>query len=277
MRGWVIFVSAVSSVALAASHACSPDPQVWFVNNSATASDLASAANCSGGAFDVEWVGHVEFPETIYVIDDTVMNITGAGAGSIADGAGSKQFLNVVNATLRVNGLRVQNCATLYSGGAIYGVGSAMSFTETTWINNTAGEHGGAIVVVKSSDVSWSGDTTTWSGNTAIGGGAISVWESSDVSWSGGNMMWSSNTAQQNGGAVSVWESSDVSWSGSNMMWSSNTAQQNGGAVSVWESSEVSWSGSNMMWSSNTAQRNGGAVFALASSDVAWSGANMTW
>lgn len=96
MRAWLFFVSAVASVALAASHACSPDPQAWVVNNSATASALASTANCSGGIFDVEWIGHFEFPETIYLTDGTVMNIAGAGAGAVADGAGSEQFLNVV-------------------------------------------------------------------------------------------------------------------------------------------------------------------------------------
>lgn len=111
----------------------------------ATASNLARAANCSGGAFDVEWIGHVEFPETIHVIDHTVMNITGCGAGAIADGADTKQVLNVVNATLRVNGLRIQSCRALNSGGEIYAEASATSFTETAWSGNIASENVGAI------------------------------------------------------------------------------------------------------------------------------------
>lgn len=56
------------------------------------------------------------------------MNITGAGVGVVADGANSTQFLNVVNAVLRVSGLRIQNCAAVNSGGAIYAEASTLSF-----------------------------------------------------------------------------------------------------------------------------------------------------
>eukprot|EP00752_Nemacystus_decipiens_P005732 g5187.t1 len=277
MRAWLFFVSAVASVALAASHACSPDHQVWAVNKSATASALASAANCSGGVFDVEWVGHVEFPETIYVIDGTVMNITGAGAGAVADGAGSEQFLNVVNATLRMHDLRVQNCATLYSGGAIYAEGSTMSFNGTSWFNNTAGGNGGAVALVSCSEVSWSGENMTWSQNNAGEyGGAVALVSCSEVSWSGENMTWSQNNAGEYGGAVFVWDSSNMSWSGFDMTWSNNTANH-AGAVYMQYSSDVSWSGDMMTWSSNTAHGDGGAVGMRLCGDVTWSGEMMTW
>ncbi|CAN0353544.1 unnamed protein product, partial [Ectocarpus sp. 6 AP-2014] len=160
------FAAIASRVALAASHACSPDLQIRVVNSSARASELArEVANCTGGVFHAEWIGHVEFPETISVLHGTVLEITGAGPNAIADGADSERFLNVINATLRVSGLRIQNCATVFSGGGVWAEASVLSFNETTWSENTASSHGGAVAVYNSGSVTWSGNTS-WSHNT---------------------------------------------------------------------------------------------------------------
>lgn len=239
------------------------------VRDSATASDLARAANCSGGAFNVEWIGHIEFPETIFVANDTFMNITGTGAGSTADGAADKRFLVVFDAEVHVEGLQVENCATSSSGGAIYAERSKLSFTGTAWSNNTAGIDGGAVYVYDSSGVSWSGETTWSDNNAGDDGGAVYVLNTANVSWSG-ESAWSGNTARDNGGAVFVYQSSGVSWSG-HAAWSNNVADADGGAVFVYGTSNLSWSG-DTTWSDNTAGDDGGAVYVHESSRVSWSG-----
>eukprot|EP00752_Nemacystus_decipiens_P012610 g11167.t2 len=267
--GWVALFAAIVSRVVLSSHACSPDLQTpWVVNTSATAFDLGrEVANCSGGVFNVEWIGHVEFPETIYVTDGTVLNIVGAGAGAVADGAANKRFLNVFNATVRVSGLRVQNCAAVTSGGAIWAEASVLNFNDTAWSGNVARDSGGAVAVFNSSGVSWGGQTALYN-NSAFSGGAILVMGSSDVSWSG-DMAWSNNSADYSGGAIFVMGSSDVSLGG-DLTWFNNKAQF-GGAVVIYNCSGVSWSG-EATWSNNSADLSGGAVYVGDSSDVSWRG-----
>ena len=267
MTMWVFVIAALSSAFLASSRPCSPDLQVsWVVDNSARASELARAANCSGGAFDVEWIGHVELPETIYIVDGTVMNITGAGSGDVANGANSTQFLNVVNAALRVSGLRIQNCSTLDSGGAIYAEASTMHFNETTWSHNTAGYDGGAIAVYNSSDVSWSGETSFSRNSAGVDGGALYA-HKSDVTWTGGT-IFSGNFAGLDGGGMKV-NGSDVSWFGATI-FSNNTADDDGGALYAYLST-VSWNGETSFARNNASGDDGGAL-ALYYSNVSWNG-----
>lgn len=252
---------------------CPPGLVSMVVRDSATASDLARAANCSGGAFDVEWIGDIEFPETIYVAADTVVNITGSGAGSIADGAADKRFMVVFDAEVHLEGLHVKNCATSSSGGAIYAERSKMSFNGTTWSDNNAGIDGGAVYLYESLGVSWSGDTTWSDNNAGDDGGAVYMLNTVDVSWSG-ESTFSANTAGDDGGAVFVYDSSGVSWRG-DTTWSNNAADADGGAVFVYGTSGLSWGG-DATWSNNTAGDDGGAVYVSESTGVSWTGAN-TW
>ena len=56
------------AAAPAAALPCSVETQQsWVVANTAQARAMAEAVNCSNGKFSVEWRGHVEIEETIYI------------------------------------------------------------------------------------------------------------------------------------------------------------------------------------------------------------------
>lgn len=64
---------------------------------------LAASLNCSRGDFSVQWVGEVFVVETVYVINGTSLNITGAGPDAVADGQSATQQLFVVNGDSRLH------------------------------------------------------------------------------------------------------------------------------------------------------------------------------
>lgn len=273
----VVFVSlvVVHSVARTSSLTCSPQETSWVVEDSAGAFDLASSTNCSDGVFDVEWRGYVEFPSTFSITDGSILNITGAGASAVANGGGRVQFLNVVDATVHVNGIRIENCLGALGGG-MFASGSDIAFSETSFSGNIASDWGGALYVF-GSNVSWSGETS-FNGNTAgERGGALCAGESY-MSWSGetsfsGNSAefarWSPTSAEFHGGGALYVYGSSVSWSGETK-FSGNTAGEFGGGVLAVES-DVSWTGATN-FSSNFAGIDGGALLVDEGSIVSWSG-----
>ena len=274
-----------TTMARVASLPCSPGLVSLVVEDSAGASVLANATNCTGGEFDVEWMGYVEFPETIYVSAGTVLNITGADAGAVADGKNAIQFLNVAAGTVHLSGMRIERCVADY-GGAVFANASSLTFNATEFVGNTATEEGGALYV-DASNVSWSWGAAL-SANTASGedgrGGAIYA-DMSSLRWSG-ETIFSDNIAaagasvngSAGGGAIYA-VSSSVYWTGETS-FSGNTANSTGvgslsggGAVVATESS-VSWDGETS-FSGNTADGEsafGGALALQSGSSASWSG-----
>ena len=259
---------AICCTTLARAAVCSPSmPSSWIVEDSAGASALASATNCVGGVFDVEWRGHVEFPETIHVLTGTFLNITGAGPGAVAVGTAINQFLNVADATVHVSGMRIENCSAEL-GGAIYVNASVVTFNETSFSYNTATGDGGAVYLTGESLASWTGETLFESNAAADDGGAVYLNGESLASWTG-ETLFGSNTAADDGGAI-YFSNSDVSWSGE-MTFAGNVAGGNAGAVFVDEESHLSWTGETK-FQTNAGAFMGGGIYANFRSTVSWSG-----
>ncbi|CAN0412480.1 unnamed protein product, partial [Pylaiella littoralis] len=269
---------------------CSPDVSetFWVVEDSAGASALADATNCSGGVFDVEWRGYVEFPSTLFITDGSLLNKTGATAedrAAVANGGSSHQFINVVDSTVHVSSLRFEDCsATL--GGCVFAHGSTVDFGDTSFSGNTADYDGGALVV-NGSNVSWQGETSFFGNSAGYDGGALAAWDSivfwnntaglfggalylvkSYLSWST-ETTFTHNAAVIIGGAM-VASDSTVSWSGKTS-FSDNTADDDEGALFVSES-DLSWSGETIFSgnTANSADSSGGALYGLKS-NVSWS------
>lgn len=158
---------------------CSPDLVSLVVEDSMGALDLARAINCTGGIFEVEWRGYVEFPETIYILNGTVMTISGT-EDSIANGGDMHKFLSVDNAFVNISGLQIENCASNDSGGAIFATRSTLIFYNTSFSNNVVNDEYGGALYLSGYDASWKGGTK-FIGNYAGGssyvrnGGALYI------------------------------------------------------------------------------------------------------
>ncbi|CAM9358530.1 unnamed protein product [Ectocarpus sp. 13 AM-2016] len=157
------------------------------------------------------------------------------------------------------------------NGGAIYATdSSALSWTGngTHFSSNSAGYEGGAICVERSTIV-WNGNDTRFSSNSVgYDGGAISIqWGS--LSWNGDGTNFSSNSAGDRGGAISMY-SSTVDWDGNGTQFSYNSAaDEGGGAIFAGTDSTVSWRGDGTKFVSNSAIAKGGAIF-VSYADVFW-------
>lgn len=119
--------------------------QTWLVEDSAHAQALAAAVNCSGGSFEVEWRGRVVMDEPIYVVDGTVLTITGEGTGAVIDGNATTRLFTVVNAVLYLSGLNISNGASV-TGGAIAATSSSLTFNRTNFVGNEATSQGAACM-----------------------------------------------------------------------------------------------------------------------------------
>eukprot|EP00904_Undaria_pinnatifida_P003224 jgi/Undpi1/12902/HiC_scaffold_7.g02568.m1 len=248
---------------------CPADGQrAWVVEDTAQARALAEGVNCSGGSFEVIWEGDVVVDKTIYVVDGTVLNITGApGKISSMVGSSTSRLLTVVNASVRVTGISLSyGVATV--GGAIAAVRSNLTLDGTTFVGNTATGHGGAIYAADSSSISFVGNVNVFYGNTAgIDGGAVFLSESS---CSGGNTTFLNNTAGDDGGAVMVAERSTLSWDGS-AIYRGNRAGGAGGAMCSRQGSMAFWN-TVATFASNSAEGSSGAIALKRGSNATWHG-----
>lgn len=244
----------------------------WVVENTAQATALAEAINCSSGTFEVEWRGNVVIEKTMYVLYGTVLNIAGVGGNAGVDGNSATRPFAVINATLHLSDMHVSNGHALF-GGAIAATESSMSFTRTAFIDNHASGyrgygHGGAIYITEGSTAVWAEETQFTGNNAANSGGVMYVSDGSNVSWSG-KAEFSANRADWNGGVLSIFFDSSVSWQGENV-FSNNSALIHGGSLLAGQSSSVSWRGVTT-FEDNTAGQNGGAL-CLFESSVSWVG-----
>lgn len=233
-----------------------------MVDSSAQAQVLAAAVNCSGGSFEVEWRGSVIVNEPIYIVDGTVVAVTGADSGAVIDGNAATRLFTVFNAVLSLSGVNISNGASTV-GGAIAASGSTLSFNRTNFVGNRATRDGGGVYVSDVSDVSCF-EVSFFDNEAEVDGGGMFVTGGSAVSCSA---SWVDNAAGHYGGALSVEDGSTVFW-GDEAMFVSNTAGRDGGALNAFNGSSVSWSGSTS-FESNVAESGGGAVSMVASS-VSW-------
>eukprot|EP00752_Nemacystus_decipiens_P002289 g2167.t1 len=278
---------------------CAADAQgTWVVDSSAQAQTLAATVSCSGGLFEVEWRGAVVVGEPIYVVNGTVLTVTGAGSEAVIDGNSATRLFTVVNATLHVSGVNITAGAAIF-GGAVAAAGSTLVLNRTSFVGNSATGHGGAVYASEGSSVSFAGDETFAENGATSSGGAVYATGGSVVSWTGdvrflhnscggyggalavessivvatGNAVFAGNVAASihgYGGAVNAFSWSSVVWSGEVASFEDNFAGGGGGAVSIAWSSEMSWTGPSR-FSGNNATGNGGALL-VGSSTASWDG-----
>ena len=237
---------------------CLPEQQKWKVENSSQAHALAEALNCSGGAFEVEWIGYIDVTEPFVVLDGTVLELTGiVSTRTFIDGGGTTELFTVFNASLVISNITLVN-GTSTSGGAIAALGSNVSLSQTAFLGNTATFDGGALFVAGESTLTCDGDTVFFNNSAANRGGAVRTSERSRATWTGG-VSFTANRAGV-GGAVDVSSRSSVVWAGDDgSIFLSNAASNKGGGVHVFDS-VVKWYG-NSTFEGNTAGSRGGGLY----------------
>lgn len=244
---------------------CSADlPLDWVVSNTAEASALATALDCSGGTFHVEWNGEIAVDQTVTVFEGTLLNVTGVGSEAGVDGRGATSAFTVINASLFMKNMRISN-GDSPAGGAIAVTGSIVVLEQVSFLNNTA-NFGGALYVDYASVVSFSGETL-FENNTAVDrGGAMYVSGGSTVTWVDSTAFDDNEIdGWGNGGALFVTDSSVVRWSGETRF--SRNDGGDGGAIFVEDRSRISWSGSTFFDSN----RGSSTAYATNGSTISWS------
>ncbi|CAM9651378.1 unnamed protein product [Ectocarpus fasciculatus] len=247
--------------------------QTWVVDEQEQAHALATAVNCSGGSFEVEWRGTVVMEVPIVIGAGTVLTITGVGLDTVDDdssdavihGNEGTRLFSVVDATLYLSNITIAFGSSTV-GGAIAAAGSTLTLVGTTFVGNTATDHGGAIYLSGGSSMSCTGGTFAYNSAGSNGGGVF-VTGNSVVSCGG---LWFSNAAGHSAGAMMVHDGSSLSWAEEADL-ASNTAGYWGGAVYAFGDSSVSWDASTLFYN-NSADYFGGAVAAGNSSSVSWTG-----
>ncbi|CAN0474599.1 unnamed protein product, partial [Ectocarpus sp. 12 AP-2014] len=176
----------------------------------------------------------------------------------------------VINGPTTLANNRVGDSESGFGGAMHMLVGSSLiASSATTWINNSAGNFGGAIMM-DTSIARWTGPTL-FSGNSAralsnvSSGGAIHVSRSS-LSWSGAT-TFTDNHSSDNGGALFL-IFGEASWTGVTK-FVGNTADLGGALYLV--SSQTSWSAATE-FDGNFALLSGGSIFMWNSSHVEWTG-----
>lgn len=156
------------------------------------------------------------------------------------------------------------------------GMATAPGSPQTTPAVGDENGSGGAIHAEQDCSVSWAGDGTQFSNNSAAGGGgAIMATASTTVSWEGDGTHFISNAGNFRGGAIREEGSATVSWVGDGTQFTSNYARDEsrgsyGIAISA-DRSTLSSSGINTQFDSNSALADGGAIYAEYAS-VGWEG-----
>lgn len=238
------------------------------VEDAAGALLLAQAVNCSGGDFDVSWVGSVTVAETIRVSDGTVLSVEGTAHGnsSFVDGAGEVSLFYADGGTLRLSDLSLVD-GVGENGAAIHVVDSELTLERCTFSGNNASSSGGAVY---SADSKLTLDHCTFSENTAVDGGAILAYTSSSFITTGSSdvalnrCMFSNNHATRpeeatstsltgRGGAICATE---VVLTSNSSQFSGNTGNR-GGAIWTYGSQ---FSSDNCTFSDNYATDNGGVI-----------------
>lgn len=278
---------------------CPKDVQSnWVVEDTAAATALAEAVECSGGSFTVEWIGTVWVNRTIYVPSGTVLNVTGSESDAGLDGNASTRLFTVTNGSLHLTNLHLSNGRSAV-GGAIAASGSSVVLDTITFDGNSASNDGGALYTTAETLVSWSGTTqfidnivvnrggggafyggsrATWTGetvfyrNSAMDGGALYATRGSIVS-SDGTTTFANNNAGSYGGALYASSASLVTGTG-DFSFLGNTGWR-GGALSVQNSTDVSWDGT-MTFHDNWSSYAGGGAYVDSGSSISWNG-NVTF
>ncbi|WP_169805413.1 beta strand repeat-containing protein [Methanobrevibacter cuticularis] len=207
----------------------------------------------------------------------TFINITFTN-GYIAGNGGAISNAYAATTMTFINCTFTNNNVTVY-GGVIYNAGANMSVGGSNFINNYAGDCGGAIYNTVGADMSVSGSTfinnsaaryggairnggsnfsvsgSTFINNTAIANSGGAIYNLFGINMSVSGSTFINNSAARYGGAIYIYtNNTDVSGS----TFTNNNAT-NGGAIVIDDCNNVSVSGST--FTNNTASVNGGGIF----------------
>lgn len=153
-HGLLRCVSLLNILAVAKSQVlpCTAGVTNRTISNSAQAFDLTDVLMCSGGQFEVTWVGEVLLTRTITVSDGTSLKVLGSSSGgSVIDGGGLHQLFNVSEgSTLELQGLSLMNGASSSAGGAVaLSDSSSIKVVDCSFeFNNATGDGGTNVLAV---------------------------------------------------------------------------------------------------------------------------------
>lgn len=226
----MLLLPLVSQLSDAAPCSSSQPAAPLVVKDSAGVLQLVATTNCSGGSFDVEWVGSVIVEETIRLFGGTTLNITGADEGtSVVNGANRTSLFEVDGGTLHLHLLSLVN-GTGDRGGAIYSTGATITASRCI-ISNNAGVDGGGVFL---NDSVLETTNSSFAHNTASGYGGAVFGEASSVTF-GDNVRLERNEASF-GGALYATGRSNLALTGDDISLSRNTASTYGGGLYVHQS-----------------------------------------
>ena len=190
------------------------------------------------------------------------------GNSATAGSGGAIYVTDGSSVTCTGDGTFADNWAAL-DGGALYATGSSTVSCGGSWMNNVAGDSGGAVGVHHRSSMSWNGEAIFSYNSAGRYAGAMSLNNGSSVSWSWGATAFSYNSAAYIGGGL-ITRSSYISWTGSSD-FVGNSADTCG-AICAYSDSSITWSGAGTTrFIGQNVSADGGAVYASDSS-VSWSG-----
>ena len=237
----------------------------WVVENTAQARALAEAVRCSSGSFNVSWKGRVVVEETIFVGDETILNVTGGDADAAIIGDGVTTLFTAVNASLYLSNINISNGYGTY-GGAIAASRSKLTIDRVNFDSNNATRGGGALSLSQGAIVLF-GKEVAFMNNTAHGGGAVYLTGGSKASWTE-NVTFSENDAYSGkGGALYVTDSSSAVWTAASHFV--NNSAEYGGALHLEDHSTAIWSATSRFLG-NTAEEDGGALYFSDGIKAAW-------
>ena len=241
--------------------------QHWIVETSLQAMDLVEALNCSGGIFEVLWIGSITVYQTLLVAGGTVLNVTGVGSNAAIDGRGTAGLFTVSNASLIISSLALLNGSST-SGGAISASGSNVSLSRTKFIGNVATLHGGAVFIAGGSTLTCEEETAFYNNSALHRGGALGASEGSHASWTSGTTFAYNNAVV--GGAVDISSKSSALWGGEGeTFFFRNQATRDGGGLSVYSDSSVQWEGISIFEGNNANYGWGGGMY-VYNARAAW-------
>lgn len=291
---WVLSLTAgqTSSGVAPCDTSASSSSTLVIVEDTAGAIRLAEAVNCSGGSFDVTWVGSVTVEEAIHVRKGTTLSVAGSADGtSVADGAGQTSLfivdevggvlnlsdlalangnaeaggaLLVVDATITLDGCTFSDNNAAAFGGAVLLAGSELTATDVSFVGNSAQITGGALYA-DSSGITLKG-LVSFVNNEAGGffssfdpvGGGVYL-SDSDVAVEG-SVEFVANSASK-GGAAYLYDGTVVF--GGPLLLANNSASSEGGGI--WAQGSDITVADNARWEGNHADVLGGGIIAYAS------------
>ncbi|CAM9623221.1 unnamed protein product [Scytosiphon promiscuus] len=256
-------------------------PPQFVVNDTAGAVRLATATNCSGGTFDVSWVGSVTVEDTIRVAGGSNLSVMGTPDGSsIVNGMGQVSLFEVIGGDLRLSSLSLNNGNGAGSGGgAIFAVDSVLEIASCSFLNNVGDVGGGIFLENSTLDVTESifernfapqdvfenltsttsstssfDDSTDFSDSEGVGGAIYAI----DSILTSENCTFSGNGGYDGGGVFYIVESvSDLV----NCTFFDNVGYDGGGIFL--DNSVLNASGSS--FAGNSATNDGGAILSIGS------------